>query len=156
MTTTTCLLCGYFSYCLDTFSFPWMTFFIFIGSFAIFLLIELVYNLTPIAYAIEFMAFEYQFMNPTFYLAGIIILMLLFLYLSLIIQSFLSSLCLCCQSFCMLLFKILSILILSLAKGSKIAMLKRKERKLRQTSSNLEKVLASNKSILLMYAAFRR
>ena len=70
LTTTACLLCGYISYCIDVYSFPWMTWFLFIGSFVLFLFIELVYDATSIAYAIEYFSMEKHFTNPAFYLTG--------------------------------------------------------------------------------------
>jgi len=73
ITTTACLLCGYIFYCIDTFSFPWMTWFLFIGSFFLFVIIELISNALDIKgffYAIEYWSMEKQFTNPAFYLTG--------------------------------------------------------------------------------------
>ena len=70
LTTTSCLICGYVNYCIDTYSFPWMTWFILIGSFIIYLGIELIYNALPIAYTIEFFSLQLQFTNPAFYLTS--------------------------------------------------------------------------------------
>ena len=48
-----------------------MTWFVFIGSFIIYLIIELAYNALPIAYTIEFLSMELHFTNPAFYLTGL-------------------------------------------------------------------------------------